>query len=120
MSVDQALGPRSPRAKSRKKYDESMRDKRRMSIDSNELLNSHGQGRNRTYSQVSGYERKLSVLDDNTSNGTNNRTAQNDVREKIVNNKGVRDMHFEIAFDQRLREKALMLEDESAKKHYKV
>ena len=34
--------------------------------------------------------------------------------------KGIRDMHFEIAFDSRLREKANMLESEEAKSAYKV
>ena len=35
-------------------------------------------------------------------------------------NKGVRDLHFEIAFDSKLKEKALMLESEEAKRHYRV
>ena len=59
------------------------------------------QGRKRRDSNA-GYERKVSVLDDNaSSNGhSNNKPAvSNDIKEKLANNKGVRDMHFEIAFD---------------------
>lgn len=68
------------------------------------------------------FERKLSVLDDASSQGTNKGGAkrQNELKEKLLANKGVRDMHFEIAFDARLREKSTMLESEEAKKAYKV
>ena len=40
--------------------------------------------------------------------------------ERIENNKGVRDMHFEIAFDSRLREKAATLKGKDAEKHFKI
>ena len=40
--------------------------------------------------------------------------------ERIENNKGVRDMHFEIAFDSRLREKASTLKGKDAEKHFKI
>ena len=42
------------------------------------------------------------------------------MKEKLGQHKGVRDLHFEIAFDLRLREKALVLEGEDAEKAYKV
>lgn len=42
------------------------------------------------------------------------------MKEKLGQHKGVRDLHFEIAFDLRLREKALILDSEDAKKAYKV
>ena len=37
-----------------------------------------------------------------------------------MESKGVRDMHFEMEFDEKLREKANMLESEDAKKHYRI
>ena len=66
----------------------------------------------------------MSILDDasSASNISNNagKKKRNELKEKLDLNKGVRDMHFEIAFDSRLREKANTLDTENAKKHYKV
>ena len=73
----------------------------------------------RSKSQVGGIERKLSVLDDNSSDGltSNGLKRQEKVKERIELTKGVRDMHFEIAFDSRLREKANTLRGKDAEKH---
>ena len=107
---------RPKRSKTTKlKLNVERRPSRRASISS-----SGGMGR--SLSQVSGgYERKVSVLDDAASSqGTNAKRQNEQLKEKLVANKGVRDMHFEIAFDARLREKSTMLESEEAKKAYKV
>lgn len=75
----------------------------------------------RSKSHVGGIERKLSVLDDaSSSNGVASNNAQEKVKEKIELNKGVRDMHFEIAFDSRLQEKANTLRGKDAERHYRV
>ena len=75
----------------------------------------------RSKSQVGGIERKLSVLDDASSDGKTSDGAtkhQEKIKERIELSKGVRDMHFEIAFDSRLRDKASILRDKTSQKHY--
>ena len=74
--------------------------------------------RNRSPTLAKSGAPKFSVLDDKTSTqgGETNRNV-NDVKEKIMESKGVRDMHFEMEFDEKLREKANMLESDDAKKH---
>ena len=72
LSVDSyAMASPQGSQKMKKTQENKRRMSRRQSIDSGDLIQSR---RNRTHSQVSrGYERKLSVLDENaSSNGTNN------------------------------------------------
>lgn len=55
--------------------------------------------------------------EDRTSDGVIKKKEK--VKERIELSKGVRDMHFEIRFDLRLKEKANILRDKESQKHYK-
>ena len=64
----------------------------------------------------------MSIFDDASSEGktTNQAKRAKEMQEKLGALKGVRDLHFEIAFDLKLREKAYILDGEEAEKAYKV
>lgn len=88
------------------------RQGRRQSVSSNFAGGRETRSKSHVYE---GIERKLSVLDDaSSSNGVTSNEVKEKVKEKIELNKGVRDMHFEIAFDTRLREKANILRGNDA------